>query len=57
MDPNHAALPIHRMLAGMSDKPMQFAESLFAALHRQCWEARYGHAEGLDFLDVSSVPF
>jgi hypothetical protein len=49
------AMAAQHMLAGMSDNPQQLrTQDPFAALMRQCWDAKHGHTGGMNYM---TVPF
>jgi len=42
------------MLCHLTGSPARLAEPAFSALYRQCWDARYGHDDGMNY---DTVPF
>ena len=47
-----SAIAAQQTLIGMSDRPEQFREPPLSALFRQAWNERYGHSDGVSYLDI-----
>ncbi|WP_375489074.1 hypothetical protein [uncultured Mycobacterium sp.] len=52
VQPYSAALAAQQMMCRLTGNPTQFTEPAFTALFAQAWNARYGHGDGMPYLDV-----